>query len=281
MRKKLAQQGINIPKYTLYRNNEFKIKNNFEFPIIIKPTDRSGSRGVTKVNDPKELINAYKRAKNNSFNNQIIIEQYINGKEISVEMVSWNGEHYYLNSTDKETTGEPYFVEIGQHQPSNLSKKLKNRVIDITKKSLDALGIKYGASHTEIKIDENNKLFIIEVGARMGGDFIGSHLVRLSTGYDFLQSVIDISLENFTRPKINKRKYSGVFYLNPKPGIVANIVDNSSDYYQVIDKEIKYKIGDKVNNIKESSDRKGYILYKSNNQKFRRCKEKIIKVITK
>ena len=92
--------------------------------------------------------------------------------------------------TDKVTTGAPYFVELEHHQPSSLPENIQKRVKEIVLHALDALHIQYGAAHSELKITENDDIKVIEIGARMGGDFIGSNLVQLSTGYDFLQGVV-------------------------------------------------------------------------------------------
>lgn len=95
--------------------------------------------------------------------------------------------------TKKYTTGEPHFIETAHAEPSGLSKEQTEKVKAAVFQALSALKVENGASHTEFRIDERDTIKIIEVGARMGGDCIGSDLVFLSTGYDYVRMVIDVA----------------------------------------------------------------------------------------
>ena len=267
MRKVLHNNGLPCPKFTNVYDVDF-INNSLNFPLIVKPTDRSGSRGVTKVDKLIDLENAVERAKKESFNNEIIIEEFVTGLEYSIEMISWKGQHHYLQITEKETSGQPYFVEKGQHQPAILSSQMKENIIDLIKKTLTVLGVEYGASHSEIIITCENQVFITEIGARMGGDYIGSDLVELSTGFDFVKQVINISLGYFEDIGDLQNNFSGTYYIYPKKGRIINIIDNTSKYPEIIRSELYSNIGDFVPEIKESNDRPGCFIYKSTKKRF-------------
>ena len=159
----------------------------------MKATDRSGSRGVSKVYNQQELMEGIDYAKEVSFEKRALIEEYIDGDEYSCESISYNGEHYCLAITKKYTTGAPHFIETAHVEPAPLNHQMNKRIEIEVKKALDALDIKYGASHAEFKIDIHGNIKFIEIGSRMGGDCIGSHLVHISTGYDFVGMVIDIA----------------------------------------------------------------------------------------
>ncbi len=267
MRERLSKNEILCPKFMKLNSFEEekinKIIKNFKFPCIVKPTDRSGSRGVSKVNDRNELESAITRAISYSLKKECIVEEFISGNEISVESISYQGIHYLLAITDKETTGSPHFVETAHHQPSIYNSQ-KKEIEKLITSALDALEVKNGASHTEIKITESGELYIIEVGARMGGDFIGSHLVKLSTGYDFVKGVIDVSLGRYTKPHLEYDFYSGVYFLYSKSqGKVMKINDNTGNYPEIIKKEINLRIGEEIKPLTESADRKGYYIYQS------------------
>jgi len=267
MRNQLEKCNLPCPNYNRINDIEDINLPDFQFPIIIKPTDRSGSRGITKINHKSELNYAVNVAYKHSFRKEIIIEEFIEGDEISIETISWQGKHYFLTGTDKETTGQPHFVETSQHQPSKyLNNLLKKKIIEITYNCLSALQVENGASHTELKITPNGDIYVIEVGARMGGDFIGSDLVQLSTGYDFVRAVIEIALGIFVEPEKTEENYSGVYFVCPqKQGKVKSILDNTGDYKnEIVKKEIQTKVGDYVKPITQSADRKGYYIYKSN-----------------
>lgn len=164
-----------------------------QYPVIVKPTDRSGSRGITKITDVDMLKNAVDYAIKESFEKKALIEEFIEGKEYSVEFISYKGSHTFLALTEKFTTGEPHYIETGHLEPADVSQETIAKVVSIITHALDTLEIENGASHSEIKIDYDGNIRIIEIGGRMGGDCIGSDLVRYSTGYDYVRMVIDIA----------------------------------------------------------------------------------------
>ena len=232
----------------------------FLFPVIVKPTDRSGSRGVEKVENVSGVSKALERACRESFQKKAIIEEFVDGREISVESISFAGQHYVLQITDKITTEAPFFVELEHHQPSSLPDDIKNRVKAIVLEALDALHIQFGASHSELKITSDGDIKVIEIGARMGGDFIGSHLVQLSTGYDFLKGVIEIALGIFHEPKIIEKKHSGVFFLSEETKELRQVIEHWKDFPVIVEAEIT---ATKLKPIECSADRSGYLIYKA------------------
>ena len=264
MRQCFMQNGVPSPKFTLViSDGDNDNIRDFEFPLIVKPTDRSGSKGVEKVLDPVQLDTAVKRAQEVSFKHEAIIEEFVTGREISVESISFEGKHYILQITDKVTTGAPYFVELEHHQPSSLSDIIQKRVKEIVLHALDALHIKYGASHSELKITENGDIKVIEIGARMGGDFIGSNLVQLSTGYDFLQGVIEVAMGDFHEPQLTEHHHSGVYFLCKETENLLPIIQNAEKYPEIVKAEITDPV---LRNIEQSADRSGYLIYQSDSK---------------
>ena len=163
-----------------------------QLPIIVKPTDRSGSRGIYKLTSLEGLEDAIARSVEASFEKKAIVEEYIEGNEYSFEAISQNGQHHYLTITKKFTTGSPHFIETGHLQPSDLDEETMQHAKELVFRALDALHITTGASHAEFKVLPGTKeIRLIEIGARMGGDCIGSDLVQLTTGYDFVRMVIE------------------------------------------------------------------------------------------
>jgi biotin carboxylase len=259
MRERFKLNNIPSPQF-LRVNNSNSLTNDIElnFPLIVKPVDRSGSRGVQKVCVPSELSAAIHRARKESFIDECIVEEYIEGVEVSVESISWKGKHFVLAITDKLTTEEPYFVELEHHQPSQLSSNILEKIKTETLKALAALQLKYGASHAEFRISADGEVYVIEVGARMGGDFIGSHLVQLSTGYDFVKGVIDVSLGHFEEPILKKKKYSGVYFLCKETKHLVPVIQNADSYKEIVEAEIT---DTELHAIKCSADRSGYFIY--------------------
>ena len=230
-------------------------------PLIVKPTDRSGSRGVSRVPDIAHLEIAVERARGEALRRKVVIEEFIEGTEVSIETLSWDGAHYHLAITDKETSGPPYFVEIGQHQPSLLPPEVQHSLIDLNARALTALGIRVGASHSEWLVTPEGRPYIVEIGARMGGDFIGSDLVRLSTGYDFLEGVVNAALGQFHGVDQPLRCYAGVRYVHPAPGIVTAVEDRCGEYPEILKREVFVTPGDRVPVLRQSSERVAYYIY--------------------
>lgn len=202
MRNAFRMRGDPIPKFIEVTEHDDYDISDFSFPLIVKPTDRSGSRGITKVLSQEELSGAIKAACKESFEHKAMIEEFAEGDEYSIECISYHGEHTLLAITKKFTIGAPHFIETGHNEPTELSDILKDKIRKIVYHALGSLEITEGASHSEIKIDSKENIKIIEIGSRMGGDCIGSDLVRISTGYDFTKMVIDVALGN--KPSFNK-----------------------------------------------------------------------------
>ncbi len=208
MRQALLEAGLPCPKFiSTDKNVDVSKLSGFKFPIIVKPTDRSGSRNIMKLESLDGVEKAVDEACETSFEHRAIIEEYIEGNEYSMETVTQNGVHHYLATTKKYTTGAPHFIETGHVQPSGLSDEINNQAIDTVFKALNALHVENSAGHSEFKVDSEGRIKIIEIGARMGGDCIGSDLVYLSTGNDFVKMVIDIAVGNTVEIKksINKK----------------------------------------------------------------------------
>lgn len=193
MRKAFEKRGDPSPRYYCSDELTDELAAELTFPLIVKPVDRSGSRGICKVESREELAAAIRAAEDVSFEGKAMIEEFVEGQEYSVEFISYRGEHSFLALTKKYTTGAPHFIETGHVEPAPLEEAVLEKVKKVIIHALDTLKIQNGASHSEIKIDDHGEIKIIEIGGRMGGDCIGSDLVKISTGYDFVGMVIDVA----------------------------------------------------------------------------------------
>ncbi|MBR2824083.1 MAG: ATP-grasp domain-containing protein [Clostridia bacterium] len=212
MRRAFAEGGDPSPQSILVERAEDLIGAGLRYPLIVKPLDRSGSRGIMKLEgpgrtgeaganagawvhpeDPAErrvLDMAIENAKEQGFEKKALAEEFAQGEEYSVEGLSWQGKHRILTVTKKYTTGSPHFIETGHLQPAGLSSETEAEVRRVVAHALCSLGVTCGASHSELKIAPDGTIRLIEIGARMGGDLIGSDLVPLSTGVDYVAEVI-------------------------------------------------------------------------------------------
>lgn len=265
MKKALLHNNVPTARCVLAESDTIPDISDMNYPLIVKPTDRSGSRGITKVTDSSQIAGALKISINQSFEKKALIEEYVTGKEYSVECISYNGEHRMLTITEKFTTGAPHYIETGHLEPALLSPEQSDMVRQIVFRGLDALKIRYGASHSELKIN-GDIIKIIEIGARMGGDMIGSTLVRLSTGFDFVKAVIDICLgkePDEENSQNSKSCISAIRYIVDKDGV------NSLKEIQKHHPDILYETDARyvdVSDVFDSSSRKGYYIMSSENR---------------
>ena len=154
MRQAFEQNDDPSPKSFLVENGVDISSLSLTYPAIVKPTDRSGSRGIYKVYSAKEAEEVLAASENESFEKKALIEEFAEGQEYSVEYISYKGKHYFLALTKKYTTGAPHFIETGHLEPAPVSDEMLEKVKSVVSHALNSLEIKNGASHSEIKIDE-------------------------------------------------------------------------------------------------------------------------------
>lgn len=164
------------------------------YPLIVKPSDRSGGRGVMKVRDQSQLFRAINAAREISFERKAIVEEFIDGRLYSCECISFDGEHTVLGFTGRsvmEVGGR--ICETAYEQPALLPLRAMEEMRALSAQVLSTLGLRNGASSIEFILDAQGNISIIEVTPSMYGDFIGTHLICDVTGCDYLKMVIDIA----------------------------------------------------------------------------------------
>lgn len=264
MRLAFEKNGDPSPKSVLVGSAEDAEKINISFPAIVKPTDRSGSRGIYKILKKEDIMPAVEAAIQQSIEKKALVEEYAEGKEYSIEYISYQGEHTFLAVTEKYTTGAPHFIETGHREPAPVSEGMVKRIRNVVEHALDTLQIKNGASHSEIKIDESGNIKIIEIGARMGGDCIGSDLVRYSTGYDFVKMVIQVACGE--KPDFTKvcepMAVESIFIFTKEDLKEYELLktERPEDILQVVDMH-----PEKIGYITDSSNRAGCYIRKAQN----------------
>ena len=263
MIKCFKKHNVPSPWYYIAKNMEefYAILEKIEYPCIMKPLDNSGSRGIILANNEKELKEGYGYSSSQSRGAGVIIEEYLTGSEISVEVMVVDGEASVLAVTDKTTTGHPHFVETGHSQQSKFEGSIRKEIEEVAKKAVFSVGIENGPAHVEMMVtDKGPKM--IELGARMGGDCITTHLVPLSTGIDMVEATIRVACgekPNLT-PKFEKG--SAIRYFSVPSGKIKAI--NNVEEARKIEgiKEITFvkNVGDEAVEINSSADRAGFVI---------------------
>lgn len=268
MRKALKKAGVPIPVfYKVSTKEEYleavgKIKE-AGYRCIIKPADNSGSRGINllKDYDSETVEKAYNYSKESSRSGDLMVEEYMEGPEVSVETLSVNGVCHVIQITDKLTTDAPYFVEMGHSQPSGHTEEIKKQIAEVAIASNHAIGISNGPSHTEIKITKDGPK-VVELGARLGGDNITTYLTPLSTGVDMVESCIRIALGETADLEPKCHKASAIRYFRVEQGFIRDIrgLEEARKIPGVKQIYVVHGIGEKMNGIKSSGDRSGFVI---------------------
>lgn len=272
MREAFEKYGAPSPKsflITSIDNAWYYLQNCFDSEAIIKPSRNSGSRGISKVTKdiPKEkFAKLYLRALEESKDNAVLIEQFISGPEFSVEIIVWDHHINVIQITDKKTTGDPYFVELGHSQPSLYPKAITDKIIEAAIAGVRALEVNNCACHAEVKY-VNGKAYIIEIGARLGGDFISTELTHLSTGIDMVAAAINCALH--ISPKLDpgeESKAACIRYFCPTPGKLTSIKHlECLNIPEVYAYDIYCHKNDVISEIKSSLNRSGHVIVTEKN----------------
>ncbi len=273
------------------------------FPVIVKPRDNSGSRGVKLCRTKEELEQSMAEALEYSKLDSVLVEEFIEGPEYSIEALHYNAISHsplaisgngpraksqqptaeVIQFTEKKTTEFPYNVELGHIQPANISKENQQKIREIVTKIGKALKFENCPSHTELKINERG-IFVIETSPRLGGDYITSTLTPLSTGVNLEDELLRMALGEEINPHPKSVQYSGVRFFAFKEGSIikhAPNVDFVKNWPHVVDFSFDLKEGDRVNRITSSLNRYGHlILTVCNRESIENAFEKYERILT-
>lgn len=238
------------------------------FPVIVKPRDNSGSRGVKLCRSKEELETSMNEALEVSKLDTVLVEEFIEGPEYSIEGLHHDGKSEVIQFTEKKTTEFPYNVELGHIQPAKISEENQQKIREIVAKIGSALHFENCPSHTELKINERG-IFVIETSPRLGGDYITSTLTPLSTGVNLEDELLKISLGVTVNPVPKAVQYSGVRFFSFEEGSVIKHIPNSEfvkTWPHVVDFSFNLKEGEKVNRITSSLNRYGHLTLTAGNR---------------
>ena len=244
----LQQNGFNCPKAKGYSSLEVAKKelNQFTFPVMVKPVDSSGSKGVSKVEKDQDFDDAFNRALGHSRSKRIIVEEFIvmdHEFMVAGDCFVVNGKVKFwglLNSHRDKNVGQ--FVPAGMSFPIIITKERLQIVTKEIQRLFDLLDIKLGAFNIEIMFDKQNNLYFIEMGARNGGNMIPD-LLLLATGEDMIAATIESAVGNryIFRNINNHNKYVSINVLySPLTGLFKEIKYKNKIKNKII-REVLYK----------------------------------------
>lgn len=254
-----AFEKANIPQPKFYKIDKY--------PVVVKATDNCASRGLTIVKNPIDLDDAIRFAKRHSTDGDFIIEEFIDGKEYSVDTVVYKGVVYPGGISDRVFLDkDEYAIQDGSITPSFLPEETQKRMYWLMQDCANALGVKWGALKGDLIVDANNKVYVLEVTARLSGGFDSQFRKPASFGINLIKATIDLACGkelDFADliPKWNK--FSQTFTVFPKPGIIKEIQGEEElrRLPGIVGVFVSKRVGDRVE-YKNCADRVIHIIAK-------------------
>lgn len=204
------------------------VKARVSYPVMVKPCDGSGSRGASRVDRAEDFSEACRYAVSQSLTHRATVEPFIKGIEYGVESFVENGEPRVLAVMQKKMTEPPYYAELGHGLPSGLSEAMETKVKCCVKTAIKALQLTFGSVNMDLLITEAGSVHIVDIGARMGGNLIGSHIVPLGTGVDYMGNMIRAAVGDPTEWPCDEAAVIqpvATRLLALTPGVVAGLPD--------------------------------------------------------
>ncbi|MBL8995616.1 MAG: ATP-grasp domain-containing protein [Spirochaetia bacterium] len=194
MRECFARSACSQPRFIpiLSESDLGKIPDDF-FPLVIKPADSMGARGVRRVDHRPDLKAAYTEAAEYTPTGRVIVEDYIDGQELSIDALVWKNEVMIRGVADRIIEMPPFFIETGHVLPSRLPTPVLENAMNVFRQGIRALGIDNGAAKADIRVNAKGA-FIGEIAARLSGGFMSGYTYPYATGVNLLAGAIRIAL---------------------------------------------------------------------------------------
>lgn len=287
MRQCLADYGVPVPAFYRVRTKEEydHAISMFDKRCVVKAVDNSGSRGIQliyDVTDKNAVEDAFEYCKTYSRSGELVVEEYMEGPEICVETLSVDGVCYPIQITDQLAKEPPYFTDAGYNQPSLLDERTQKRIKEVAVAANMALENFVGSSCTEMIVTKDGPK-VVEVGARLAGDCMTTHLVPMSTGVNMVEAVINIALGEKVDVKQKFTKGSCIrYYMKPTVGVIKEIkgIAEAESLQGIQQVTILKQVGDIAKELRSSGDRLGFVIAQMDTpeEAIQRCEEALSKI---
>ncbi len=270
----LAENGFNVPKAQGFTSYEeaLSVIDTFKLPVMVKPVDSSGSKGINKMTDKSQLKDFVEDALNYSRDKRFLIEEFIvkKGYQISGDAFSVDGElvfhcfgnEYYSNKVQKD------FAPLGECWPFLMDKHIEEKLHNDLQRLITSLGMKSTAYNVEAIVDEQDNIYILELGARSGGSLI-PQITEYATGVNMVTYVIKAAMgEDCSDLKTAPTKgcWSNYMVHADQSGVYAGIrYDEQFAQNNLVEFVTDIKVGDPVHKFRDAQDAIGTLIVKYDN----------------
>lgn len=238
------------------------IINEIKFPVMVKPCDGSGSRGANRVNRVEDFSEACDVAMKCSMVHKALVESFIVGKEFGAESFVYDGKVYVLAVIQKWMTKDPFYAELGHAIPCCLDSKIERHIIECVERAIKALHINFGSVNMDLLLTEDGNVHIVDIGARMGGNLIGSNIIPIGTGIDYMGAMIKAAVgDNVDLSPHNEPKCVVTRLLALTPGEVEALPDFAKIENELgVEIHHHLQIGDQIREYQTNLDGCGYVV---------------------
>ncbi|BAX78901.1 ATP-grasp domain-containing protein [Labilibaculum antarcticum] len=263
----LSQNGFNLPKSMGFDTlvDVLLEIDDFSFPVMIKPVDSSGSKGVCKISSDSELVSAFEYAMSFSRVKRIVIEEYLvkKGPQIHGDAFVFEGKLFfsYLGDHHYDEKVNP-FVPYSTTLPSVHSSDIMSRIESELQRLFNLLDIKHGAFNIEVRIDEDDRIFLMEIGPRNGGNLV-PQLEEYASGFNMVNATLGAAMgEKISVNTICKKGFFAYYVLHSdRDGILKEIKIAPELYENILEKHIFKNTGDSVQSFQGSNASIGVLLF--------------------
>lgn len=265
IKKRLSEAGLNVKgDFFEMHTVEDARKHVFSYPCVIKPSDGSGSLGVSVIQSERELQAALAYAYQSARFGEFYAESYIPGEEYSVEAFVCHGE-IYVYAVVKTTfvCSDDGEISYGHRTPSGLSAETEETIATEVKKAIKALGITMASVNFDVILSsEDGKPYIIDCGIRIGQNLIASHMVPLSRGVSVIDNTIALALGEPVDAAPKYQKCIATRLLIYRPGIIAEIkpMEDIIGKDGILDVVMRKGVGEEQRPYRNKSDTCGWVL---------------------
>jgi len=263
MRDAFAKSGVPSPRFfAVHDYAELQDRAvQIGYPLVVKPADNAGSRGVQKVDDPSGLESAYKNARAYSRKQKVMVEEFMEGVEVSVEVLMSGGKMHIIAVSDKIRTQPPYLLDTHVIFPTACSVEDREKVIAVARASIDSVGITQGPVHIELMMTSEGPI-PVELAARGPGFKVFTDILPIITGVDLLKAHIDVALGNLLDLTFDQKMSAAIRFFSATDGSVKDVkgIEEVKLMPGIHDIEIYVKEGDKVKSLTSGADRIGHVI---------------------
>lgn len=265
------EAGVPSPKYVeISEEMDFKDElKSMDFPLVVKPVDSMGARGVIRVDNNSELEKAIINAIDYSRTSRAIVEDYLEGPEYSIDSIVINGEIVIRGIADRHIFFPPCFIEMGHTIPSNSKKSDQDKVIEAFKKGVKSLGIDNGAAKGDVKFTKDGP-FIGEIAARLSGGFMSGWTYPYSSNISVIEEAMEIALGIYKKnDKQESNLIAGERAIISIPGKIESIegIEEVHDKEHIKDIFLSLEEGDNVNFPRNNVEKVGNIIASSSSRR--------------